>query len=122
MNFSERPPSKQWAILKYRGEKFAEVWFKPEGEPCALIFRILQKSFQNPNISQQLTAENLLKAVALPPEEVESWHHGDVAHAGMNGSNPELKSPLPPPPQDVDDMAILVRLKPPPQAVAPDQR
>ena len=48
MSFSEQAPSKQWAALKYRGEKFAEVWFKPEGEPCAVIFRILQKSFHIP--------------------------------------------------------------------------
>lgn len=119
MNFSEQPPSKQWAALKYRGEKFAEVWFKPEGEPFALTFRIRQKSFQIPGVGQQLTTENLLTAVAIAPEEVESWRHGDVSHSGMNGSNPELGNPLPPPPQDVTHLDIYVRLKPPPQAVAP---
>jgi uncharacterized protein YoxC len=118
MNFSEQPPSKQWATLKYRGEKFAEVWFKPEGEPFALTFRILQKSFRIPGMGQQLTTENLLKAVAIAPEEVESWRHGDVSHSGMNGANPELGNPLPPPPQDVTHLDIYVRLKPPPQAVA----
>src|SRR5437763_192193 len=97
MNFSEQPPSKQWATLKYRGAKIAEVWFKPEGEPFALTFRIPQESFQNSGLGQQLTAENLLKAVALAPEEVDSWRHRDVSHAGMNGSNPELRNPLPPP-------------------------
>jgi len=117
VNFSEQLPSKQWAALKYRGEKFAEVWFKPEGEPFALTFRIPQKSFQIPGMGQQLTAENLLKAVAMAPEEVESWRHGDVFHAGMNGSNPELGNPLPPPPQDVSHLDIRVRLKPPSQAV-----
>ena len=90
MNFSEQPPSKQWAALKYRGEKFAEVWFKPEGEPFALTFRIPQKSFQIPGMGQRLTTENLLKAVAIATEEVESWRHGDVSHAGMDGANPEL--------------------------------
>jgi uncharacterized protein YoxC len=118
VNFSERPSSKQWATLKYRGERFAEVWFKPEGEPCALTFRIPQKSFQNSDMGQQLTTENLLKAVAIAPEEVESWRHGDVSHSGMNGANPELSNPLPPPPQDVTQLDIYVRLKPTPQAVA----
>ena len=59
MNFSERPPSTQWAALKYRGEKFAEVWFKPEGEPFALTFRIPQRSFQIPGLGTALRAEVL---------------------------------------------------------------
>src|ERR1700733_6748959 len=73
VNFSEQPPSKQWAALKYRGEKFAEVWFKPEGEPFDLTFRIPQRSFQIPGMDQELTTENLLKAVGVATEEVESW-------------------------------------------------
>jgi hypothetical protein len=118
VNFSERPPSKQWAALKYKGEKFAEVWFKPEGDLFALTFRIPQKSFQDPGMGQHLTTENLLMAVAIAPEEVESWRQGDVVHAGMNGSNPELGSPLPPPPRDDAQLELYVRLRPPPQAVA----
>jgi uncharacterized protein YoxC len=118
VNFSEQPPSKQWAALKYRGERFAEVWFKPEGEPFALTFRIPQKSFRLPGMGQQLTTENLLKAVAIATEEVESWRQGDVSHSGMNGSNPELGNPLPQPPQDLTHLDIYVRLKPPPQALA----
>jgi hypothetical protein len=103
--------------LKYRGEQFAEVWFKPEGEPFGLTFRIPPKSFQIPGIGQQLTAEILLKTVAVAPEEVESWHHGDASHAGMDGSNPELRNPLPPPPPNVPHLEIHVRLKSP-RAVA----
>ena len=118
MNFSEQPPSKQWAALKYRGEKIAEVWFKPEGEPCTLTFRIPQKSFQIPGMGQILTAENLLNAVAIAMDEVESWRLGDVCLSGTNGSNPELRHPLPPPPQDVAHLTIHVRLKPPSQALA----
>src|SRR4030088_1544339 len=94
VNFSERPPSKQWAALKYRGEKFAEVWFKPEGEPCALTFRIPQKSFQIPDMGQRLTTENLLKAVGLATDEVASWRHDGASPAGMNGPNSELGQPL----------------------------
>src|SRR5437773_4132162 len=97
VNFSEQAPSKQWAALKYRGEKIAEVWFKPEGEPFALAFRIPSESFQIPGMGQRLTAETLLKAVAIATEEVDSWRHGDVSHSGMNRSNPELSDPLPPP-------------------------
>jgi hypothetical protein len=120
VNFSEQPPSKQWAALKYRGEKFAEVWFKPEGEPFSLTFRIPRTSFQIPDMGQRLTTENLLKAVGLTTEEVESWHHEGASHSGMNGPNPELRDPLPLPQQDVTHLTIYVGLKPPPQATAPD--
>ena len=112
MNFSEQPPSKQWAVLKYHGERIAEVWFKPQGEPFGLTFRIPQKSFRLSGMDQLLTAENLLRAVAIAPHELESWRLGDVSHFGMNGTNPELKQPLPPPPQDVAHLTIHVRLKP----------
>jgi hypothetical protein len=121
MNFAEQAPSKQWAALKYRGEKFAEVWFKPEGDPFALTFRIPQESFHIPGMGQNLTTENLLKAVAVAPEEVESWRHGDVSHSGADGPDPELRNLLPPPPEDVPHLDIFVRLKPPPQAVAPKE-
>jgi hypothetical protein len=121
VKFSEQSPSKQWAALKYRGEKFAEVWFKPEGQPLALTFRIPRESFQIPGMDHLLTTETLLKAVALAPEEVESWRHGGVSHSGMDGANPELRLPLPPPHQDDTHLGIYVSLKPPPQVVAANQ-
>ncbi|MFO0969392.1 MAG: hypothetical protein U0793_27870 [Gemmataceae bacterium] len=97
MRFSEQPPSRQWAALHYKGVKFAEVWLKPEEEPLALTFRIPAASFQIPSLGRELTIENLLRAVAIEPEEVESWRSGDAFHAGMNGSNPEFNEPLTPP-------------------------
>src|SRR5476651_1053713 len=93
VNFSEQPPSKQWAGLKYGGEQFAEVWFKPDGEPFALTFRIPQTSFQIPGMGQLLTTENLLTAVGLATEEVESWRCEGASHSGVNGSNSELRRP-----------------------------
>ncbi len=114
MNFSERPPSKQWAALKYLGEKFADVWFKPGGEPFALTFRIPQRSFQIPGMGQALTAANLLTAVGIATEEVESWRHQGAAHSGVSGSTSDLGHPLPPPPQEVTHLNLYVSLKPPP--------
>jgi len=116
--FSNLPPSKQWSALKFRGEKFAEVWFKPEGEPCGLTFRIPQASFQLPGMADQLTLENLLRAVAIEPEQIESWRHGDVTHSHTDGSKPESRNPLSPPPPDVSQLEIFVRLQPPPEARA----
>jgi hypothetical protein len=121
VNFSEQPPSKQWAALKYRGEKFAEVWFKPEGEPFALTFRIPRGSFQIPDMGPRLTTENLLKAVGVAAEEVESWRHEGASQSGTSGSGSELGCPLPAPPQDVTHLNVYVSLKPPPQAGAPDE-
>src|SRR5262249_55951727 len=93
--------------------------FKPEGEPFVLTFRIRQESFQIPGMGKQLTIENLLKAVAIVPQEVESWRLGDVSHSGMNGSNPTFKTALTPPPQHVTHLHIYVCLKPPPEPIAP---
>ena len=118
MNFAEQPPSKQWAALKYRGEKIAEVWFKPEGDPFALIFRIPQESFRVPGLDQLLTVENLLNAVAIAADEVESWHCGDVCHSGPDLLS-ERKRPLLPP-RDAPYLTIHLRLKPP-QAAEPQR-
>jgi hypothetical protein len=118
VNFSEQLPSKQWAALTFRGERIAEVWFKPEGEPLALVIRIPRSSFQILGIGQRLTTENLLKAVAIAPDEVETWRHGGASHSALDGPDPELTNPLPQPTQDVAHLEIHVRLKPPPQVVA----
>jgi hypothetical protein len=119
VNFSEQLPSEHWAALKYRGEKFAEVWFKPEGDPRTLAFRIPESSFAIPGLGQLITTENLLKAVAIAVEQVESWRQGEVCHSGMNGSNPELGRPLPPPPEEIPYSTIQVTLTSPAQTVAP---
>jgi hypothetical protein len=118
MNFSEQLPSKRWAALKFQGEKIARVWFRPEGEPWSVVFRIPQSSFQIPGIAQRLTTENLLKAVGIATEEVESCRHQGVSDSALNGADSQLRNPLPQPPQDVPHLEIHIYLKPLPQAVA----
>jgi uncharacterized protein YoxC len=120
VNFSELPPSKQWAALKYKGETIAEVWFKPEGEPLALVFRVRQESFHAPGMVQRLTTENLLKAVGVPADEVESWRHEGTGQPGTDEPPSDLGLPLPPP-QDAAHLTLHVRLKPPIQPAAPDE-
>jgi hypothetical protein len=114
VNFSEQPPSTQWMALKYRGEVIAEVWFKPEGEPLALAFRIPQSSFRLPGTAGRLTTETLLKSVGIALEEAESW-----CHEGESNFGPA--SPLPPPPRDVDHLLLWVSMKPPAQAAVPQE-
>ena len=112
VNFSEQPPSRQWAALTFQGERIAEVWFKPEDEPLSVIFRIPRTSFQFPGIGHRLTTATLLKAVALAADEVESWQL-----EGAVRSDAELTNPLPQPADDVPHLMIVVRLKPSSQAV-----
>jgi hypothetical protein len=118
VNFSDQPPSKQWAALTLRGQPIAEVWFKPEGEPLALVFRIPRSSFQIPGIATRLTPESLLKVVALTPDEVESWRHGDASGSAADGRLSDPTLPLPPPPDDATHLEVHVHLKPPIPAVA----
>jgi hypothetical protein len=89
----------------YRGEQFAEVWFKPEGDPLAITFRIPRGSFELPGMGRRLTLENLLKAVGVAPEEVESWRGASEL--------PDLRHPLPRPPQGVPHLTLHVNLMPP---------
>ena len=121
MNFSEQPPSKQWSALKYRGQTIAEVWFKPEGEPFALSFRIPQESFQIPEMDQLLTMENLLKAVGIATEEVDSCRHEGASPSGMNEPIPEPGHPLSPPPQEVPHLNLYISLRPPPEPAAREE-
>jgi hypothetical protein len=83
------------------------------------MFRIPSRSFQIPGLDQRLTTENLLKAVGIATQEVESWRHEGASHSGLTGSPSELGDPLPPP-QDVPYLNLSVSLKQP-QAVAPNQ-
>jgi hypothetical protein len=104
--------------LKYRGEPFAEVWFKPDGEPFTLTFRIPQTRFQSADMLQQLTAANLLKAVGIVTTEVESWRHEGAAISSTNASLAELSQCLPQPVSGVPHLHLFVRLTPPAEAVA----
>ncbi|MBY0229151.1 MAG: hypothetical protein K2W96_07740 [Gemmataceae bacterium] len=108
MNFAELPPSTRWAALKHAGEAIAEVWFKPEGEPHALLFRIPRSAFDR--LGPRLTAAALLKAVGLAPGEVDSWQHDGPPTGGLG-------DPLPLP--EGERLTLAVALKPlPPDPLA----
>jgi hypothetical protein len=121
MNFSELPPSKQWAALKYRGEKFAEVWFKPGGEPFAILFRIRRETFQLPEMRQRLSAETLLKAIGVAVDEVDSWYFEGAPESDADQAPVLLDQPLPPPADDVAHLTVHVELTPPRPAAVPEE-
>jgi len=122
LNFSEQEPSHEWTALKHMDEEIAEAWFKPEGDPLTLLFQVPRERLQLVDISQQLTMEDLLKSAEVTSAEVESWQLGDEFHLGMDGTNPELRRLLPPAPLDATHLGIYVRLKPPAQVAAFDER
>jgi hypothetical protein len=118
VNFSDRAPSSEWVPLTHLGEEPAEAWFKPEGEPLTLVFRIPQSRFDVSDLSQLLTVEDLLTAADLSNEEVDSWQFRDEFHLGMDGTNLELKRLLPAPPAEEAHLTVRVHLSPPASAVA----
>jgi hypothetical protein len=76
------------------------------------MFRVPEKTTQmRDDMGQRLTTENLLKAVGIANEAVES------CLAGMDGSDLELGRPIPAP-QTGRHTHIYVHLKPPSQVVA----
>lgn len=121
VNYSDQPPSRQWSALKHNGQTVAEVWFKPDDEPFSLTFRIPRASFEPPGVALRLTAEKLLEAVGLKAAEVESCRYEAGSFPDLDGSAFDLGRPLPIPHQDVAHLTLHIRLKPPPQAVAPDK-
>jgi hypothetical protein len=116
VNFSERAPSSEWAPLQHLGKEIAEAWFKPDGEEFTVLFRVPRDRFQIADVSQRLTIESLLKAAGISNDDVESWRIGDEFHAGLDGTDPELRHPLPPPPPDARHLMVRVRLTPTPAA------
>jgi hypothetical protein len=57
--------------------------------------------------------------VGIAIEEVEAWRHDGPSDLATDGFASEIQKPLPPPPPDVPHLTIHVRMKPPPQTVAP---
>jgi hypothetical protein len=119
VTFSERPPSSAWAALKYNGEALAEAWFKPDGDPLAVVFRVHPSLPEDSEIRRRLTIQALLRTVGVAAGEVEGWRVGDDADWNTDPADPGLRRPLPLPPPDAPDLTVHVRLKPPAPEAAP---
>ena len=121
MNSTEQVASNEWLAVEHVWEEIAEAWFKPTGEGATFMFRVPLNRLQDSDLSRRLTIEDLLTAAVISNDEVKSWRVGDFSHDGMDGTNPELKLPLPPPPLDATHLTVHVLLKPPAQAVVSDE-
>jgi hypothetical protein len=116
VNVSERVPSSDWEPLTHQGAEIAQVWFKPDSEPLALVFRVSRTRLEADDLAQQPTVEDLLQAAGISNEEADTWQFLEEFHVGMDGTNLEVKRVLPPPPPDESYLTIHLRLKPPTQA------
>jgi uncharacterized protein YoxC len=103
MQFADQPPSEAWSALNFRGTRIAEVWFKPDGDDLALVFRVPRGTFHIRGIGNQLSVEVLLKTVGVPADDAESWQ--------TDGDQPGLADALAPPEAEADHRDIRVRLK-----------
>lgn len=119
MNFADQLPSQQWGLLKYKGVIIAEVWFKPDNDPWALMFRVPRQAFHVPGMDQLLTTEALLKSVGIVADTVSSWGLGnDVT---VEASLSDLNQPLQCPAFDVPHLYLRIKLQPAEeQAAIPD--
>lgn len=116
MTFSEREPSSKWAALEYKGVALAEVWFKPDGDPLALHFRIPTGRPETTTVRSRLTVGALLKGVGVVADEVESCRLDGAADTGADEADLALNQPLPPNPPDGSSLTVRVRVKPPARA------
>lgn len=61
------------AILKEGGEELAEAWFETEAGRPVLVIRIGRERFPDDDATRRGTIDALLRAAAIPSDEVESW-------------------------------------------------
>jgi len=64
-----------------------------------------------PGIGERLTTENVLKAVGIATDEVESWGQGEAADPGPLDYHGDFSEPLPAPPDGCTHLIVHVRLK-----------
>lgn len=97
--FVMRPASQAWEQLRLEAGSphFVWVWFKPPAVPHGLVLRIPDELWGTYPQIGQLTLRNLLLAAGLDPSGVAMWQLYGMAFHGLNGTNPLLDQPIPPP-------------------------
>ncbi|HKB01071.1 MAG TPA: hypothetical protein VKD90_02580 [Gemmataceae bacterium] len=115
MSFAEQVPSDEWQPVTDLLDEIADVWFKPEGEKFTYLFRIPRGRLQAADTDRP-TVETLLRAAAIPIDDVESWCFEGLPDSGVDGANPQRDDPLPPPPPDATHLAVYVHVRPPARA------
>ncbi|MFQ5730462.1 MAG: hypothetical protein ACE5KM_00770 [Planctomycetaceae bacterium] len=121
MNFAQRHPSETWEAVPLAGtpQQFVWAWFKPVNLPQGLFLRIPDEVRKDPATAQRLTMRNLLHSAGVDAATVSAWHLYGTACDGVEGTNPVLDQPVPPPPPGVDPNIAVVMANRPAPAVVP---
>jgi hypothetical protein len=113
-NFAARGPSQTWERVEC-APYFFWVWFKPAHLPTGLVMRVPDEAYQAHPLVAQWTLRRMSHAAGVDTAIVGTWHLYGASYVGMNGTNPYLDAPIPPPPPGVDP-SIVVDMQPAPVA------
>lgn len=128
MEFSVRPPSTNWETFELGDAPDCHVWvwFKPPQSPQGLALRIPDETFRAHPQPQRITLRYLLHAAGIDAVLVAVWSVYGGSYQGMQGLNPALDYPIPPPAPGVDPTIVVVLapvvLPAPPPPSAPAHR
>jgi hypothetical protein len=109
MNFTERPPSTTWETIVLGDAPGCHVWiwFKPPQAPHGLSLRVPDALFSQHPQPQRVTLRYLLHMAGINAASVAMWSLLGASYHGMQGMNPVLDYPLPPPGPGVDPTIVV---------------
>lgn len=125
MDFASQPPSSSWETIPFPDAPDCHfwVWFKPSQAPQGLALRLPDDTFHRHPQPQTLTLRRLLHAAGVNAAAVAGWSLYGISQHGMQGMNPALDYPIPPPAPGVDSTLVVmlnpVPLPPPVPVPAP---
>lgn len=110
MTFAERPASQTWETIPIgdRADHLAWAWFKPANVPNGMILRVPDALYQtDPHFAAQITLRWLLHSSGVDPASLAMWQVYGVTYDGMQGMNPLLDLPVPPPVPGMDPSIVV---------------
>lgn len=116
-----RPPSQAWERIEFPPGYFW-AWFKPPAVPHGLVVRIPDEVRQSaPQVAAGWTLRQLLHAAGIDARLVAMWQLHGAPYDAMNGTNPYLDAPIPPPVEGIDpSISVYLHVSAPaPSMVAP---
>lgn len=109
LTFSDRPPSTTWETVGFSDAPGCHfwVWLKPPLAPQGLALRLPDEVFRTHPQPQGITLRRLLQTTAIDAP-VAMWSLYGASYHGMQGLNPALDYPIPPPPPGVDPTIVVM--------------
>jgi hypothetical protein len=112
MDIFQRPPSTGWEPipLPETPETPAFAWFRPASIPTGIVFHLPA----SPPDSKPLSLRRILELTGIDARLVLSWAVQGQSFPGLQGTNPLLQEPLPPPRPGIDPSVIVIVAAPVP--------